>query len=250
MFNFTRIPSLLLSLTTIIRFATPTIEKSEWKELSDSLKQKLSPLHHHISRCNNPDDLKVLGDHCTCVIREFLIEHPELFEDDTKQHSKFQKHSDKTLKELQTLKKKLRKEAFGNGGSPDKIRQFHECLKAISDYKKREKKKTESKTTLFQEKLFNKNRWHFSRQAVKGTLGLDIKEPSFSKPDADRFYPQTYSIPREINLPDLHWFPDLPTSPNSEDFEPFNSEPIKPKDVKKVLSNCNLKSAPGPDGIP
>ena len=111
----------------MIRFSAPTIEKSEWKELSDTLKSKLAPLHHHISRCNNPDDLKVLGDHCTHVIRDFLCDHSELFQEDPKPHSKFQKHANNTLKELETRKKALRKEAFGKRpNNPDKVGEFHE----------------------------------------------------------------------------------------------------------------------------
>ena len=117
--------SIFITLSTLIRFSTPSLEKDVWKDLSDNLKQELAPLHHHISRCNNPDDIKVLGDQCTIVIRNFLSNHSELFEDENKQSSKFRSHSNKTLAQLLELKKTLRKEAFKKDADPSKRKQFH-----------------------------------------------------------------------------------------------------------------------------
>jgi hypothetical protein len=39
-------------------------------------------------------------------------------------------------------------------------------------------------------------------------------------------------------------------APDSPEFASFDNTPIKPKDIKRVLSKANLKSSPGPDGIP
>ena len=35
-----------------------------------------------------------------------------------------------------------------------------------------------------------------------------------------------------------------------QNFEPFNCEPLHPKDVKNILKSANLKFSPGPDGNP
>ena len=48
----------------------------------------------------------------------------------------------------------------------------------------------------------------------------------------------------------LNWFPFLSITHESPNFEPFNCEPLRPKDVKKYTKSANLKSSPGPDGIP
>jgi hypothetical protein len=245
-----RMASIFITLSTLIRFSTPSLEKDVWKDLSDNLKQELAPLHHHISRCNNPDDIKVLGDQCTIVIRNFLSNHSELFEDENKQSSKFRSHSNKTLAQLLELKKTLRKEAFKKDADPSKRKQFHNCLKALNDLKHREKIKSQNKTAVFQEKQFNKNRWKFSKQVVNGTFGSDEKQPSFNKAAADDFYPRTYSVPKVINLENLNWITQTGIAPDSPDFAPFDNTPIKPKDIKRVLTKANLKSAPGPDGIP
>ena len=79
------------------------------------------------------------------------------------------------------MKRTLRKEAFKKDADRNKVKQFHECLKAISDLKNHEKRLAESKSALFQEKQFHKNRWSFSKQIVNGTFGKDKKEPTFSK---------------------------------------------------------------------
>ena len=149
-----KMAAIFLTLASIIRFSAPQIEKSEWHNLDQKLKTKLQPFHHHISRANNPHDIGALGDQATVVIRDFLLEHSELFEDEAKETAKFRKHSSKTLNELEDLKKKLRKEAFGNEGNEEKKKKFYECLKALSHLKKAEKKKDDQKTTLHQEKLY------------------------------------------------------------------------------------------------
>ena len=47
----------------------------------------------------------------------------------------------------------------------------------------------------------------------------------------------------------MHWFPHLPTSPESPTFVKFDITPFRPRDIKIILSRANKKSAPGPDGI-
>jgi hypothetical protein len=39
-------------------------------------------------------------------------------------------------------------------------------------------------------------------------------------------------------------------TPDEDNFQPFNLEPIRPRDIKQTLKNCNKNSSPGPDGIP
>ena len=87
-------------------------------------------------------------------------------------------------------------------------------------------------------------------KAVKDTLDLKPEPPGFSKIQADQFYPETYSNPKIIDPTKLNWFPILPVSPADDNYQPFNLEPIRPRDVKQTLKNCNKNSSPGPDGIP
>ena len=110
-----------------------------------------------------------------------------MFEDDAKENKNYKAHGNKTIDQLEAHKKTLRKEAFGNHPDPAKRRQFHECLKAINDLKKREKLKLQNKTAIFQEKQFNKNRWKFSKKIVSGTFGCEEKNPTFDKHTADHF---------------------------------------------------------------
>jgi hypothetical protein len=70
-------------------------------------------------------------------------------------------------------KKQLRKEAFKVGVDPTKKKLFHECCKAISDLKKREKAKEDKKTGAFQENFFYTNKFIFAKEIVNGTFGRE-----------------------------------------------------------------------------
>ena len=69
--------------------------------------------------------------------------------------------------------------------------------------------------------MYFKNKWEFSKKATKGTLDEVSENPTFSKADADIFYPQTYSQPKNVDLSNLTWFPNLPTDPTQENFKNF-----------------------------
>ena len=151
--------NLLLSLVTLLKYCAPSINSEDLSVLNSSLKCKLSPLHHHISRCTDPADLATLGGQLHILLTEFLEENRELFADEKKQHSKgFISHPNKTLTELQHLKKVLRKKAFSRAGTDEDRKKFHSCLKAISELRKGEKRRLLLKTTTHQEKMFHKNR--------------------------------------------------------------------------------------------
>ena len=240
-----------LSLLTFPRFTTPSeVENSEWKRLDKELKLRLAPIHHLIGQCSDPEDLKVLGNRVSIEIATFCLENKELFEEKVEKDSeKFIQHPNKTISELEILKKVLKKEAFKEGAGPEKRKEFYDTLKAISDLKAKEKFKQDLKTGAFQEKKFNQNKFKFAKEIVSGTFGKETVKPSFTAHTANTYYPSTYSEPRQINLPDLHWFPPNLVSPVSEDFVPFDNSHFRPRDIRSVLANSNKKSAPGPDGI-
>ena len=52
--------------------------------------------------------------------------------------------------------KQLRKVDFGENGSEEKRKEFYQCIKAISELKKREKRKQNEKMTAHHEKEFHK----------------------------------------------------------------------------------------------
>ena len=120
--------AVFLLLTSIIKFVTPTAERDEWKELNDELNLLLSPYHHHLSRCNNPEDAAHLGDQITIVIRDFLLSKPELFVDEKSNSEFFKKHQSKPLEQLKKLKNDLRRRAFGKNGTEEDRKQFREAV--------------------------------------------------------------------------------------------------------------------------
>ena len=242
-----------LSLLSFVKFFGPSNEKSEWTRLSQALKVRLAPLHQYIGRASPdfPEYIETLGDRLSQEIRDFLVEHSEFFADEasTSSSNKFLSHKNHTITQLEVIKKKLRSEAFGPEGSEEKRKEFYQCIQAISELKKREKIKQDAKTTAFHEKQFNKNRYKYSKDIVNDTFGKPSAPPSYDKATADNYYTSTYSVPKEVDFSQLHWFPHLPTSPEAPNFTPFNTTPFKPRDIRNILSKANQKSAPGPCGI-
>ena len=94
-----------------------------------------------------------------------------------------------------------------------------------------------------------KNKFKFAKEIVNDTFGKDTVKPAFSEQVGNLHYPNTYSQPKEIHLPDLHWFPPILASPLDDGFVPFENGPFRPRDVRSVLKSSNKKSAPGPDGV-
>ena len=248
-----RIPNLVpvfLTLTSLVKFQA-ICEKDEWTKLNETLKDKLKPINFHISRAEDPEDISRLGDQANILIRKFLLEHPDIFEaKEFSKKTKHIKHTSKTIAEAKLLKKELKKKAEAPNATLEDRMNFRLALRAISDLKRADERKEQIKTSKHQEGLYFKNKWEFSKKATKGDLDSVPEVPTFSKTVADKFYPQTYSQEKIVDIASLSWFPNLPTFPEKEDFKPFSKEPIRPRDIKSTLMKCNKNSSPGPDGIP
>ena len=195
---------IFIALTSLFKFEICS-SNDDLKELNKLLKEKLAPINYHLGKSNNPDDIKILGDQANEVIREFLMEHPEAFEQvEASKKSKFKNHNSKTLEEAIKLKKELRKKVEGPNSTIEDTKRFRLALRAISDLRKLEKKKDQIKTAKNQEELYFKNKWDFAKKACKGSLEAVPELPGFSKTLADEYYPSTYSIPKIIDLSSLN----------------------------------------------
>ena len=147
---------IFLSLLSFSRFTGPTdAEKKDWTKLNSDLKVRLSPLHQEIGQATDRAHVEVVGDRLFLELGQFFVEHRDFFEYEVSRapYSKFISYKDSTIAQLEVIKKKLRLEAFGENGSEAKIKEFYECLQAISsELKQQEKHKQDNKTTLIQEK--------------------------------------------------------------------------------------------------
>ena len=83
------------------------------------------------------------------------------------------------LSQNSNKQKRLRKKAFSRAGTDEDRKKFHSCLKAISELRKVEKKKTPSENYHPTEKNVSQIRWDFSKQAVKGSLLQEKLKPTF-----------------------------------------------------------------------
>ena len=152
----------------------------------------------------------------------------------------------KTIQESKKLKNDLRKKMQNKDSTPEDRKLFGQSVRYHNHLLKEQRKNDEINSRKHQEKMYNDNFWEFSRKLSRGELDQPMKKPTFTKATADEYYPKMYSNPPVFNPSDLNWFPFLktPTTPT-----PFNMSPIKPKDIKNILSNKKSTSAPGLDGI-
>ena len=67
--------AVFLTLALFLKYVVPSfVENSEYKRLDAELKPRLAPLHHLISMCENPEDLKLLGDKVSIELSTFCSE--------------------------------------------------------------------------------------------------------------------------------------------------------------------------------
>ena len=148
--------SIFLSLTSLLKFEL-SCSKDEQTELNKALKQKLAPINYHLGRSNNPEDIKVLGNQANIIIRDFLLENPEAFEQiEATKKSKYKRHTSKTLEEAIKIKKELRNKVQGPNATIEDRKKFREALKAISDLRKIEKKMNNLKLPDTKKNYFSK----------------------------------------------------------------------------------------------
>jgi hypothetical protein len=231
------------------KFASPSVTKDESKKLNTALELKLKPLHYHLGKATNKVDVEVLGALISQELAQFVEEHPDVYEkSELKSNATYVRHESKTLQELKKHKKTLQRQMMTSAYTDTIRKQYWEACRAISDLKKQEKKKEELKTTLHQEKLFQKNRWEFSKSVCRGELGKENLAPTFNSNTANTHY-NSYSTPTVTDFSKTHWFPLIHNSPGDTNFTDFNMSPIRPKDIFGVLKAANHKSSPGPDGI-
>ena len=134
-------------------------------------------IQRHVS---NTFEYIFLGNRVSTEISNFWSENSQLIEENVNPHSeKFVSHQNKTISELEALKKVLRKEAFKEGAGPDKRKEFYDTIEAISDLKAKEKFKQDLKTGAYQEKQFNKNKFKFAKEIVNGTFGKESDPTNF-----------------------------------------------------------------------
>jgi hypothetical protein len=248
-----------LTTSTFTAYETPSLEADEWSRLDRLLKKELIPFNYHLSRMTDEFQIAILGDLIGQKVTSFLDEHADLFpKPDPKVKKQYVKPCSSTLAELKKLKKQIRKQLDTPSlwhslpfYSSDLISDLFACCKAIGDVKKQEMKKAKAKTVSFQEGLFLKNRYNFSKGCLAGSLESEAVKPTFSREFANQHYSSSYSVPHDTRLEDLHWYPEVKSlGPGSPDFVPFDMSAFKPRDVRAVLKAANHSSTPGPDGIP
>lgn len=100
------IPTLFLYLLNFPKFIAPAnVDHDEWTRIDKELKTNLSSVHSQTSCSANPVEIQSLGDQISTITHTLLTKYKDLLEYVAPSHTTFTKHSNKTLNQLETLKK-------------------------------------------------------------------------------------------------------------------------------------------------
>ena len=132
--------------------------------------------------------------------------------------------------------------------TPEDRKEFRTAIKAHSALKNLHKKKEKHILISHQENMYRQDFWKFSKQCCQGTIDDTIQKPTFSKIEADGYYPTKYSSTKPLIDEKIRWFPLIPAE-STDTSSDFDLSPIRPKLIKQILSNKEATSAPGHDGL-
>ena len=235
----------LATLTTVaafLRFVLPANKSQEdWTSYNTELNSLLKPIHRALAADIIPPN--VAGDQIGLTIQQFLLSKPEFNED--RKSSSFISHEPKTLEKVKTLKNQLWKSAR-KSQDPQERKRFYQAIRTHNFLKKQQRQKEKHKTASWQEDVYHKNFFEFSKSTCNDTLGKSSPLPSFDKAAADTFYQSRYSQTIPIDTSKLNWYPRLETP---ETFTAFVMDPFTPKSIRNLIKSKSNNSSPGPDGI-
>lgn len=226
-----------------LKFTIPHFQSnSEWAPHNQAIKQLLGPLHHELSQ--NLVSPKFAADEFSNILISYFSTQEDFLQQ--KQSESYIDHTPKNLTEAQKAKNSLRKKAFRKNATEADKKAFRQAIKAVSYFKKQANKNKDQKTTTYQESLYHRNFYNFSKDICNGTFGNESHCPTFSAESANMYYPGKYSKPVHLDFAQLHWFPHLPVENKTCQFDLSH---VTPKFVKSVLQKKKPTSAPGPDGL-
>ena len=238
-----------LCLTAVEGFILPTLPNNVWTEINIRLKARLDPLHSSLS--SDVISTSAAAERFSSLMNDFLSSEPVFNHKGDKSGGKKKRQqnidiSDEAFILAKTEKKRLRRLVVGKRQVDIEIRRlFYQSIKTYSFIKKLREKQKRKNDAEAQERSLFKNFWSFAKRAVEGTVGADVKGPTFTFDDANKFYRDRYSTPAPLVEDAISWFPTIPV-PVIKDFD---MSPIRPRDVRNTLHSKRATSAPGDDGI-
>ena len=128
----------LLSIATVFKFLIPKIERPEWAELNEKLKERLRPMNQKLASASDTSSVIDIANETTATITKFLEDNSEIFEKITEndKEKKYIKHDNKALSKLKQRKKEIKRLSFSQNGTFDQKKEYRKILRAISDIKK------------------------------------------------------------------------------------------------------------------
>ena len=156
----------------------------------------------------------------------------------------FQHKPSKTLENARKENNQLRKKMKSKNATLEDVQNFNQSLKVYNFLLKTSKDNQKANKVKWEEKLYHKNFYKYSKRAVNGSLYKEEIVPTFDSSTANAYYSKKYGMTNPIDKEKLAWFPTIEAPKVA-----YNESPITPKVVKAVLKKKSPNSAPGEDGI-
>ncbi len=178
-----------VTLSTVLRFVTPAFTKQQWTDHDNVLKDKLKPIHSDLA--NKFITPQEAGCHIAGTISDYLAQQPELLKN-IENNIGYIKQPPKTVSEAKLLKKSLRKQIQQKDALPSDRKRFGQAVRYHNHLVKEQRKRDILSATKHQGKMYRDNFWEFSKKLCQGSLDKGSHKPSFSKAEADEYYPRMY----------------------------------------------------------
>ena len=232
-----------LTLTTDARLikSLPKIEPSTWNRYDCEFWAKFSPIHHSLA---SGDVSPVFAaEQFNFLLTEFLKSKDDLTEE-AKEFFAHNPEAQNNLESARKLKNHLKKRSKQTEATLEDKAKAKQGLRHYNFLLKKKKESEAESEVKRHEKAFKKNFHKYAKEITNNTFGQPNVSPTFTKEEANLFYRERYSTPKEINLTNLSWFPTV-TSPSI----PYNLDPYRPRDIREALYKKSPSSSPGDDEI-
>ena len=240
--------AILLTLTSLIITtdarlvkALPKIEPSTWNRYDLECVAKFSPIHHSLA--SGDVSTVFAAEKFNFLLTEFLESKDDLVHE-AKEFFAHNPEAQNNLESARKLKNLLKKKSKKTGATLEDKAKANQALRHYNFLLKKKKESEAESEVRKHEKAFKKNFNKYAKEITNNTFGQPTISPSYSKEEANLFYRERYSTPKEINLTNLSWFPEVPL-PNV----PYNLDPYRPRDIKEALFKKSPSSSPGDDQI-
>ena len=188
-----------LTLTTDARLdkSLPKIDPSTWNRYDFEFGAKFSPIHHSLA---SGDVSPVFAaEQFNFLLTEFLESKDDLTEE-AKQFFAHNPEAQTNLESARKLKNLLKKRLKQTEATLEDKAKAKQGLRHYNFLLKKKKESEAESEVRKHEKAYKNNFHKYAKEITNNTFGQPSVSPTYTKDEANLFYRERYSTPKEINL--------------------------------------------------